>query len=54
MIEKLRTRTNINKVIALSISWQRENLLARGLGLEHLRDLLLRAWQGQFCVQEHH
>jgi len=42
MIEKLRTRQNINKVIALSISWQRENLLARGLGLEHLRDLLLR------------
>ena len=29
-------------LIGLSISYQRENLLARGLGLEHLRELLVR------------
>ncbi|MCB1905866.1 MAG: hypothetical protein KDH15_00725 [Rhodocyclaceae bacterium] len=29
-------------LIGLSISYQRDNLLARGLGLEHLREMLLR------------
>ena len=29
-------------LIGLSISWQRDHLLARGFGLEHLRDLLIR------------
>jgi hypothetical protein len=31
-----------NQVIGLSISYQRDHLLARGLGLEHLRALLIR------------
>src|SRR5262249_52764949 len=30
------------KVIGLSISYQRDVLLARGLGLEHLREMLVR------------
>jgi hypothetical protein len=34
-----------NTVIGLSISYQRPNLLARGLGLEHLRELLVRLAQ---------
>lgn len=42
MTDKHRSRTQVDKVIALSISWQHENLLARGLGLEHLLDLLLK------------
>jgi len=29
-------------VIAFSVSYQRENLLARGLGFEHIRELLIR------------
>lgn len=29
-------------LVGLSLSYQRENLLARGLGLEHLRELLIR------------
>lgn len=39
---KYRSRMIANTVIDLSISYQRENLLARGLGLEHLRELLVR------------
>jgi hypothetical protein len=31
-----------HNVIAFSISYQRDNLLARGMGLEHLRELLIR------------
>jgi len=31
-----------DKVIAFSISYQQDNMLARGMGYEHLRDLLLR------------
>lgn len=38
---KYRSR-GVPRVIGLSVSYQRENLLARGLGLEHLRELLLR------------
>lgn len=37
-----RSRAIADKLIAISIAYQRENLLARGLGLEHLRELLLR------------
>ena len=37
-----RSRAIADKLIALSIAYQRDNLLARGLGLEHLRELLLR------------
>ena len=29
-------------LIAVSISFERENLLARGLGLDHLKELLVR------------
>ncbi len=39
---KYRSRQIQDSVIGFSISYQRENLLARGLGLEHIRELLLR------------
>ena len=39
---KYRSRVSADKVIAFSMSYQRDNLLARGMGLEHLRDLLIR------------
>jgi SLOG-like protein len=39
---KYRSRDIKDKVIAFSISYQRENLLARGLGFDHLRELLIR------------
>jgi hypothetical protein len=39
---KYRSRAIADSVIAFSISYQRDNLLARGMGLEHLRELLLR------------
>jgi hypothetical protein len=39
---RYRSKAVANRVIGLSISYQRENLLARGLGLEHLRELLIR------------
>jgi hypothetical protein len=39
---KYRSRTIADNVIAFSISHQRENLLARGMGVEHLRELLIR------------
>lgn len=37
-----RSRKIANTLIAISTSYQRENLLARGLGFEHLLELLLR------------
>lgn len=39
---KYRSRAFDGNVIAFSISYQRENLLARGMGYEHLRELLVR------------
>jgi len=39
---RYRSRSGASRVVGLSISYQRDNLLARGLGLEHLRELLLR------------
>lgn len=39
---KYRSRAIANNVIAFSISYQRENMLARGMGLEHLRELLIQ------------
>jgi hypothetical protein len=39
---KYRSRAIANNVIAFSISYQRENMLARGMGLEHLHELLIR------------
>jgi SLOG cluster2 len=39
---KYRSSAIADNVIALSISYQRENMLARGMGLEHLRELLIR------------
>src|SRR5215831_16901625 len=39
---KYRSRAIADSVIAFSISYQRENLLARGMGFEHLRELLIR------------
>jgi hypothetical protein len=41
-IERYRASINAKKAIAFSISYERTNLLARGLGLEHLQELLLR------------
>jgi hypothetical protein len=38
---RYRSRGIADKVIGLSISYQHDNLLARGLGLEHLRELLI-------------
>lgn len=40
--EKYRDRAMQTSVIAFSLSYQRDNLLARGLGLEHIRELLIR------------
>lgn len=37
-----RSRALANKLLAISAAYQRDDLLARGLGLEHLRELLLR------------
>lgn len=39
---KYRSRAIADNVIAFSVSHQRTNLLARGLGYEHLRDLVIR------------
>jgi SLOG cluster2 len=38
---KYRPKTARRKLIALSISYERDNLLRRGMGIEHLRELLL-------------
>jgi hypothetical protein len=37
-----RTRSAQDKLIALSVSYQRDELLARGLGFEHLKELVQR------------
>ena len=42
MNSRYRSSTMAGKVIALSISYEKDNLLARGMGLEHLRELLVR------------
>jgi len=42
MSRRHRSRAIADQVIALSVSYQRAHLLARGLGLEHLRELLMR------------
>jgi hypothetical protein len=39
---KYRSRTGFLKLVGLAISYEPENLLARGLGFEHLRELMLR------------
>jgi len=39
---KYRSNAIANRLIGLSVSYQRDHLLARGLGLEHLRELLVR------------
>ena len=39
---KYRSRAIADKVIAFSISYQRDNMLARGMGLEHMNELLIR------------
>lgn len=39
---KHRSSRKTSILIGLSVSYQRENLLARGLGLEHLKELLIR------------
>ncbi len=41
MTSRYRSRAVANQPIGLSISYQRENLLARGMGLEHLREALV-------------
>jgi SLOG cluster2 len=40
--KKYRSWAKQQTVVAFSVSYQRENLLARGMGLEHLRELLIR------------
>ena len=42
MTGKHRSSRIANCVIALSMAYDRENLLTRGMGLEHLRELLIR------------
>ena len=37
-----RSQAMERRLIAFSISYEEPNLLARGLGLEHLRELLVR------------
>jgi hypothetical protein len=39
---RYRSAAILQKLVGLSISYEREPLLARGLGLEHLRELLVR------------
>lgn len=39
---RYRSRAIADNVIGFCIGYERENLLARGLGLEHLREMLLR------------
>lgn len=39
---RYRSRAIADHVIGFSIGYERDNLLARGLGLEHLREMLLR------------
>lgn len=39
---KYRSSTIQQTVVAFSVSYQRQNLLARGMGLEHLKELLIR------------
>ena len=39
---KYRSRVLEGEVIAFSVSYQRENMLARGMAFEHLRELLIR------------
>jgi hypothetical protein len=39
---KYRTRSGTQQVVGVSVSYERDHLLARGLGLEHLRELLVR------------
>jgi len=41
-IRRYRSRAIADRIIGFGISYQRDNLLARGLGLEHLRELLIR------------
>ena len=40
--DKYRDRAMSSDVIAFSVSYEHDNLLARGLGLEHIRELLIR------------
>lgn len=42
IISKHRASTKTPILVGLSVSYQRDNLLARGLGLEHLKELLIR------------
>lgn len=37
-----RSREGANKLVGFSLSYQRANMLARGLGFEHLRELVVR------------
>jgi SLOG cluster2 len=39
---KYRSQEIVDGIIGFSVSYQRDNLLARGLGLNHIRELLLR------------
>lgn len=39
---KYRSSAIANQLIGFSVAYQRDNLLARGMGLEHLRELLIR------------
>jgi len=39
---RYRSRSSADKVVGFSVSFERENLLARGLGYEHLREMVLR------------
>jgi SLOG cluster2 len=40
--KKYRSRVMQRSVIAFSVAYQHDNLLSRGLGLEHIRELLIR------------
>jgi hypothetical protein len=39
---RYRSKAIAENLVALSVSYQRDDLLARGMGLEHLRELLIR------------
>lgn len=50
MSSKFRSHDLADRVIALSMAYERDNLLRRGLGFEHLRELALRL--GRFILRQ--
>jgi hypothetical protein len=41
-LSDLQQQPTSGPLVAISVSFERDNLLARGLGLDHLKELLVR------------